>query len=190
MCQLKLCTHKLAFPKFLYYTTNSGKKVEAIQVLKKIYQLDFDFPANPIPAPEIQASTCADVAAFTAKYLADKYNGLYIDIDDFLQSCSLYWKTPSLEGLLFYCEVVLNLLFPKKSYATYDDEGRRLRNMVATNISVILNKTGYGFSRGEDGIITIHKKDALAASVIEDMDDKATAKVILEYNRFNLKGDL
>lgn len=87
MCQLKLCTHKLAFPKFLYYTTNSGKKVEAIQVLKKIYQLDFDFPANPIPAPEIQASTCADVAAFTAKYLADKLNvnilksdsGLYID---------------------------------------------------------------------------------------------------------------
>lgn len=114
----------------------------------------------------------------------------FISIDDFLQSCSSYWETPSLEGLLFYCEVVLNLLFPKKSYATYDDEGRRLRNMVATNISVILNKTGYDFSRGEDGIITIHKKDALAASVIEDMDDKATAKAILEYNRFNLKGDL
>lgn len=123
-------------------------------------------------------------------FMSSPFRQTYIDIDDFLQSCSLYWKTPSLEGLLFYCEVVLNLLFPKKSYATYDDEERRLRNMVATNISVILNKTGHDFSRGEDGIITIHKKDALAASVIEDMDDKATAKAILEYNRFNLKGDL
>ena len=123
-------------------------------------------------------------------FMSSPLRQTYIDIDDFLQSCSLYWKTPSLEGLLFYCEVVLNLLFPKKSCATYDDEGRRLRNMVATNISVILNKTGYGFSRGEDGIITIHKKDALAASVIEDMDDKATAKAVLEYNRFNMKGDL
>lgn len=123
-------------------------------------------------------------------FMSSPFRQTYIDIDDFLQSCSLYWKTPSLEGLLFYCEIVLNLLFPKKSYATYDDEERRLRKMVATNISVILNKTGYDFSRGEDGIITIHKKDALAASVIEDMDDKATAKAILEYNRFNLKGDL
>ena len=114
----------------------------------------------------------------------------YISIDDFLESYSLYWKTPSLDGLLFYCEVVLNLLFPEKSYATYNDEGRKLRDMIKVNIFVILNKTGHDFSRGEDGIITIHKKDALAASVIEGMDDKATAKAILEYNRFNMKGDL
>ena len=84
---LKLHSHKLSLPKFLYYTTNPHKISEAKQILDNQYHLDFDLPSQLIDAPEIQSSTCTDVAAFTAKYLADKLNvpilksdsGLYLD---------------------------------------------------------------------------------------------------------------
>ena len=48
-------------------------------------------------------------------YIADDFmnshfRGTSISVEDFLGQCEREWRTPSLKGLLFYCEVLLNLL--------------------------------------------------------------------------------
>lgn len=87
MYQLKRRSCNLSFPNFVYYTTNDRKKAEAEQILKNKYGLNFDFSSKHFFAPEIQASSCSEVVAFTAKYLANRLNvpvlksdsGLFID---------------------------------------------------------------------------------------------------------------
>ena len=124
-------------------------------------------------------------------FLSTPIRGTYTDINDFLQSTCRYWNTPDLEGLLFYCEVVANILYLCSAHIRiWDDSAAGLKEQCLQNIDIILDKTGHKFVTDEDGICAVIKKDALAASVIEDIDDKTAAKAILEYNRFNMKGDL
>lgn len=122
------------------------------------------------------------------EFLNSKLRGTSLDIDDFIIRCSPYWDRPTVEGLLFYCEMLINLLNCKTYW--YSDGAKKIRDRLLANISLILEKTGYKACKGNDGFFVIVKKDALALSVIEDIDDKITAKAVLEYNRLDMKGDL
>ena len=73
--------------KIVYLTTNKYKFREAEIVLKNKYGLDVEIMNPDFEIYEIQAKTCAEVAAFSAKYAADKLNkpclksdtGLYLE---------------------------------------------------------------------------------------------------------------
>lgn len=73
--------------KIIYLTTNKYKFREAEIVLKNRYGLDIEIMNPDFEIYEIQAKTCAEVAAFSAKYAADKLGkpclksdtGLYLE---------------------------------------------------------------------------------------------------------------
>lgn len=73
--------------KIIYLTTNEFKFREAEIVLKSNYGLDIEIINPDFEIYEIQAKTCAEVAAFSAKYAADKLGkpclksdtGLYLE---------------------------------------------------------------------------------------------------------------
>lgn len=73
--------------KLFYLTTNPHKIAEARQFLINTHHLPLQIETPDFPIIEIQATTCAEVAAFSAKYAADKLKapvlksdtGLYMD---------------------------------------------------------------------------------------------------------------
>ena len=73
--------------RIIYLTTNEFKFREAEIVLKGEYGLDIEIMNPDFEIYEIQAKTCAEVAAFSAKYAADKLGkpclksdtGLYLE---------------------------------------------------------------------------------------------------------------
>lgn len=73
--------------KLIYLTTNSHKVEEANEFFGKKYGFNLEIMNPDFEVIEIQAKTCGEVAAFSAKYAAEKLNcpvlksdsGLYID---------------------------------------------------------------------------------------------------------------
>ncbi len=73
--------------KIIYLTTNPNKVEEAKKIFIDKYGLDLEIINPDFEIPEIQAESCSKVAAFSAKYAADKIgktvlksdSGLYID---------------------------------------------------------------------------------------------------------------
>lgn len=73
--------------KLIYITNNPGKVAEANRILKHGYGFELSIKAPEFEVLEIQAKTCAEVAAFSARYAADKLGhaclksdtGVYID---------------------------------------------------------------------------------------------------------------
>ena len=73
--------------KLVYLTTNPHKVEEANEFFKKKYGFNLEIMDPTFKVIEIQAPTCSEVAAFSAKYAADKLgcavlksdSGLYID---------------------------------------------------------------------------------------------------------------
>ena len=122
-------------------------------------------------------------------FLHSKLRGTSVDIDDFIRRCSIYWDKSSLDGLLFYCEMLVNLL-ELGDFHYCSGNAKQIRDRIRSNISIILEKTGYKEYKDTDGFIALIQKDALAVEVIEDISDKATAIAVLEYNRLDMKGDL
>ena len=59
--------------KLTYLTSNIYKFREAKEVLADQYGFDLEIMDPDFELYEIQAKTCAEVVAFTAKYGADKY---------------------------------------------------------------------------------------------------------------------
>ena len=113
-----------------------------------------------------------------------------ISIDDFIRECSQEWEYPSLMALLFYCEMILNLLEIMKIDPWTNGSAITLRERILDNINLLLNKTGYAIDKGSDGIISIVKKDALASAVIEDVTETDVASAVLSYNRIEANGDI
>ena len=120
-------------------------------------------------------------------FLNSKLRKTFYDVNDFLASFSSYWAEPSLEGLLLYCEVILNLM---KTVEHPDKEADKLMVRIFENISILMDKTGHELQKDDEGIIFIVKKNALAVSTIEDINDKLTAQAILDYNRIIIIGNL
>lgn len=124
-------------------------------------------------------------------FLTCNIRGTCFDINDFLRTCSQYWNNTELDGLLFYCEVIANIIYScSRRIRNWDDSAAALKEQCLQNIDIILDKTGYKFVTDDDGISSVIKKDALAFSAIDDIDDKTTAMAILKYNRLDVKGDL
>ena len=73
--------------KLIYLTTNTRKLKEANYFFKEKYGFDLEIINPDFEVLEIQAKTCAEVAAFSARYAADKLksavlksdSGLYIE---------------------------------------------------------------------------------------------------------------
>lgn len=73
--------------KLIYLTTNPHKMEEANEFFKKKYGFELEIMNPNFEVIEIQAKTCGEVAAFSAKYATEKLNypvlksdsGLYID---------------------------------------------------------------------------------------------------------------
>ena len=73
--------------KLIYLTTNPHKVLEANKFFKEKYGFDLEIVNPEFEILETQAKTCAEVAAFSAKYAADKLgyavlksdSGLYLD---------------------------------------------------------------------------------------------------------------
>ena len=122
-------------------------------------------------------------------FLKSKLRGTAVSVDDFIRECSQMWAYPSLEALLFYCEMMLNLMAIVEITNWTNRDVVSLRARIIDNINLILDKTGYS-ANIEDGIVLIVKKDALTSTVVEDLDDVDVASAVLSYNRIDSQGDL
>lgn len=123
-------------------------------------------------------------------FMKSHFRGTSISVEDFLGQCEREWRTPSLKGLLFYCEVLLNLLTLIDMRHGSLRQAMALKNLIVENINIILDKTGYFHKKGKDGLIRIIIKNALASAVIEDLSDKDVAMAVLSYNRLDAQGDV
>ena len=123
-------------------------------------------------------------------FFASRLRGTAVSISDFIEGCSSYWKKPSLEGLLLYCEVIFNIVLSCDDDFRYQPEAKKVGTQIIENILRVTEKLGYDIHKNENDLYFVVKKDALAAEVISELDDKAVSLAILEYNRFSLKGDV
>ena len=123
-------------------------------------------------------------------FFASRLRGTAVSISDFIEGCSSYWKKPSLEGLLLYCEVIFNIVLSCDEDFRYQPEAKKVGTQIIENILRVTEKLGYDIHKNENDLYFVVKKDALAAEVISELDDKAVSLAILEYNRFSLKGDV
>lgn len=123
-------------------------------------------------------------------FSTSRIRGTAISLDDFMNQCAVHWKKPSLDALLFYCEVVFNVVMSTNDDIRYHTTASRLADQMLGNIFRILEKTGYDLQKGEDGIYFVAQKNAVATDVIQELDDKHLALAILEYNRFSMKGEI
>lgn len=128
-------------------------------------------------------------------YLAEDFIHSYIrgtatDIQNFFTSLSPHWRTPSLEGLLLYCEILLNILTEFNDRISRHQDAKSLSGQIRDNIVIVLNKTGHRIGKNKDCIIEILQNNSLAAEVVEDLADADTARAVLEYTHYGLKGNL
>lgn len=123
-------------------------------------------------------------------FLSSELRRTAVSIDDFVKECSRMWIYPSIESLLFYCEMMLNLMEIMEVKSWTNRTAVKLRERILDNIKLILDKSGHCSDKGSDGLISILKKDALASAVIEDLDEVNVASAVLSYNRIDTKGDL
>lgn len=119
-----------------------------------------------------------------------KIRGTSISVDDLLQRTEVHWKNDTLDGLLLFCEIIINLLACVNRLGLDDDQLEKWYDELLTNAKNIADKTGHKFILDKDGIAIAVKEDALASAVIEDIDDKPAARAILEYNRVDNKRNL
>ena len=73
--------------------------------------------------------------------------------------------------------------------ARYDSTKARAA-AIKKNIETILETSNHQQCMGADKIIAICQKNALAATVVEDLKDVDTAGAVLEYTHFSLTGNL
>ena len=76
------------------------------------------------------------------KYIADDFlkstlRRTAISIDDFIREYSREWEYPSLMALLFYCEMILNLLEIMKINPWTNGTAITLRERILENIKIV-----------------------------------------------------
>lgn len=123
-------------------------------------------------------------------FRSSNFRGTSVDIDDLFNRCEPYWRKPSLEGLLLYCEVVFNIAICADNSIKHCGDAVDIQNQLCSNIVKILEKTGYDLQKGEDGIYFVIQKNAMATDVVHELNDRHLALAILEYNRFSMKGEI
>lgn len=119
------------------------------------------------------------------------FRGTSVDIYGYMEELTPYWAEPSLDGLLFYCEILINVISGiSEKYMHGKKNAVIIAHQILNNITIILEKTGYEIRKQPENVWFIARKDALATQAIEDISDKDVALAVHEYNRFDLKGKL
>lgn len=123
------------------------------------------------------------------EFCNSRFRGTYVGLDDLLESNSSLWHADSLDGLLFYCETLENLIYEVRETLQRDMSVWSVVNQVLDNIRIIVNKTNHEIKHTDAGIIII-RKDALTAAAVEDVSDQNAALAILEYKHNGIQGNL
>ena len=116
--------------------------------------------------------------------------GTAISIDDFIMSFKKYWVDKTLEGLLFYSELVVNILIEQEQKIKHEDPAVEISNQIVRNIKIILERTGHELRSTADKFVEIVQKNALSSTSIMDVGDADAALAVLDYNHFQIKGDI
>lgn len=103
-----------------------------------------------------------------------------------------HWKNPSLGGLFYYAEMMLNILDAFSAKINRNPDAKSIACQIETNIDRILEETIHTTIRTSEGFIAIIPKDPLVAKVIADLPntDKETTGAILEYTQVGLQGNV
>ena len=102
------------------------------------------------------------------------------------------WMNPSLNGLFYYAEMMLNILDEFREKINRHPDAKSISDQIEENIAQILDETIHTTIRTRDGFIAIIPKDPMVATVVEDLPDtdKEAASAILEYTHVGLKGNV
>lgn len=119
-----------------------------------------------------------------------KIRGTSVSVNDLLKRTAPKWDNDALDGLLLYCEIIMNLIACVDRYDISDVQVKKWYEELLANIKSIADKTGHKLVLDTDGILIVVKENALASAAIADLDDKTAALAVLEYNRVDNKGNL
>lgn len=123
-------------------------------------------------------------------FLRSRLRGTATDIGEFIASLSPHWRSSTLEGLLFYCEMLLNLLVECNSVISRNSYARSHAARIRENIDFILKNTGHKIHLRKDRFLEIVKNDVFAATVARDMTNDDAAGAIVDYTHFGIRGNL
>lgn len=117
------------------------------------------------------------------------FRGTAITIDDFISRYKKDWDTQTLDGLLTYAEIILNIvLWADKDIGKYN-EARQVGRRIIDNINILVNKAGCEIIKDGDEYV-IAKSDPLASDLAWKCDDEDVQDAIMLYNRLEMKGDI
>ena len=156
-----------------------GREQERLQSLFERHQFYYPSYFNPVTLKRILADS----------FKHSRFSGTYIGLNDFLESNEKYWSDSSLGGLLFYCEMLANLLFERLEELRMDSGAKDVIDQIMKNIRIIADQTNHEIKQTDKGIIIV-RKDALTAVAVEDVADQDVAMAILEYNHNGIRGNL
>ena len=122
-------------------------------------------------------------------FRTSRFRGTFTDLDDFLNSNKWLWRNSSLEDLLFYCEMLINLFHESREQLEKVADAWGVIDQILKNIRIIVDRTNHEIKQTDDGIIIV-RKDALTAVAVEDVADQDVAMAILEYNHNGIQGNL
>lgn len=108
----------------------------------------------------------------------------------FFATHSRHWAEPSLTGLLYYSEMMLNIVSEFHEQISRNLSATGVSEQIKANIRRILEKTNHHVARTKDNYIFIVRDDVMVATAINDMTDAEAKCAVLEYTHFDLKGKL
>lgn len=157
---------------------------------KQIEELFSNSPwENIITLPGMPNSETLEVHLESA-FRRSRVRGSAANFKAFFAFHSRYWQKPSLEGLFYYAEMMLNILDEFQDTIKKEPRAKSLACQIEENIRRLLAKTNHKQIRMENNLIAIVPNDAAVAMAIEDMTDLDAARAVLKYTHYTLNGNL
>lgn len=157
---------------------------------KQIEELFSNSPwENIIALPGMPDTETLEVHLESA-FRRSRIRGSAANFKAFFAFHSRYWQKPSLEGLFYYAEIMLNILDEFQDTIKKEPCAKSLACQIEENIRRLLAKTNHKQIRMENGLIAIVPNDPVVAMAIEDMTDMDAARAVLEFTHYGLKGNL
>lgn len=117
------------------------------------------------------------------------FRGTAITIDDFILRYKEHWDSQTLDGLLTYAEIILNIvLWADKDIGKYK-EAKQVGARIIDNITVLVERAGYEIVKDGDEYAIV-RSDALAADLAEMCGEEDVREAIMAYNRLDMRGDV
>ena len=112
----------------------------------------------------------------------------YLSVEEMMKALELHDRSSSLDNLFLLSELLIALL-PNKYILTNGDLYKQATT-IFENISSFLEKLNYEFREITSGRKIIVEKNPATTQAVEIVTDDFTARVLIEYNHYALKGDL